>query len=462
MRLVIAILLTGLLFPTSLVASPLEKATERELMLLRQELKTLKKLKASEEIAARKKQVANQAKLTSLTALLLKLRDDNQSLTENSRPNAGVPQAQQAQLLERAVAKLNTSIKDLPDDVASITTDFERMPEVIEQRLAQIYQQGVIHTQKNGTYFDEEGSARKSDILWISQISAIALDSAGGPLLPTESGHLQLAPHLDTTSRRQSVAEGNQLPEGGSAKILTALLFDPEFIANNQFQTDKTLLETIEDGGLVMWPILLLALFGILICLERLWSLNRVHTNAEKLMHQVDQFIQQGQWAHADEYCEKNPGVVAKVMRVILKHRKLTREQMEDRATEVILTSRPDLERFLSGLNVIAAVTPLLGLLGTVTGMIATFLVITHHGTGDPKLMAGGISEALLTTQYGLMVAIPALMAHSLLSRWVEHILGDIETNSLQLLNSIEHLAITPLHSKVHQLPKKTAEHIDA
>jgi len=320
-----------------------------------------------------------------------------------------------------------------------------------------------MRVERGISYFGDNGVARTSDILWISQVGAIALDSVGGPLLPTESKYLQLAPHLDKSRRSQAVTDGNHLIQSTLPVVLHTLIFDPQFPTNNQFQADKSLLETIEDGGFVMWPIILLALLAIIICVERLWNLNEVHTNAEKLMNQVDQFIQHGQWAEADLCCKKNPGVVAKVMGVILQHRKLTRVQMEDRANEVILTSRPELERFLSGLNIIAAVSPLLGLLGTVTGMIATFLVITQHGTGDPKLMAGGISEALLTTQFGLMVAIPALMAHSLLNRWVEHILGDIETNSLQLLNSIEHLSIEPHQmGNVHQLPSVAVEGTDA
>ncbi|MFP4225112.1 MAG: MotA/TolQ/ExbB proton channel family protein, partial [Desulfobacterales bacterium] len=92
-----------------------------------------------------------------------------------------------------------------------------------------------------------------------------------------------------------------------------------------------------------------------------------------------------------------------------------------------VLRQVPRLERFIATLSILAAVAPLLGLLGTVTGMINTFQVITLFGTGDPKLMSGGISEALVTTQLGLAVAIPIMLLHHFLERRVDKILGDIE-----------------------------------
>ena len=86
-------------------------------------------------------------------------------------------------------------------------------------------------------------------------------------------------------------------------------------------------------------------------------------------------------------------------------------------------------------LAVFGAVAPLLGLLGTVTGMIETFRVITLHGTGDPKLMSGGISEALITTELGLAVAIPIMLLHTVLSRRVDHVIGDMEKQAVHLTN---------------------------
>jgi biopolymer transport protein ExbB len=111
------------------------------------------------------------------------------------------------------------------------------------------------------------------------------------------------------------------------------------------------------------------------------------------------------------------------------------RETQESVLQEAILNQLPKVERGMAVLAVLGAVAPLLGLLGTVTGMIDTFRVITIYGTGDPKLMSGGISEALVTTELGLAVAIPIMLLHTFLNRRVSHIIGEMEEKSVQLCN---------------------------
>lgn len=109
---------------------------------------------------------------------------------------------------------------------------------------------------------------------------------------------------------------------------------------------------------------------------------------------------------------------------------------MESVVHEAILRESGALDRFGSAILVIASVSPLLGLLGTVTGMIATFDVITEFGTGDPKLLSGGISIALVTTELGLIVAIPALLIGSVLSAWARSIKRDMEHAALRVTNA--------------------------
>ncbi len=110
---------------------------------------------------------------------------------------------------------------------------------------------------------------------------------------------------------------------------------------------------------------------------------------------------------------------------------------IESALSEAILKETPRLERFLTALKVSASVAPLLGLLGTVTGMINTFQVITTHGTGDPRLMAGGISEAMVTTQAGLAVAIPAMMVAAFLGRRAQSLARDMEEKGLALMAAL-------------------------
>ena len=104
---------------------------------------------------------------------------------------------------------------------------------------------------------------------------------------------------------------------------------------------------------------------------------------------------------------------------------------------ETILDTQPKLSRFLPVIAITAATAPLLGLLGTVTGMINTFNLITLFGTGDARVLSSGISEALVTTEFGLVVAIPALIIHALLSRKVKSILGDMEKYALIFSNGL-------------------------
>ena len=109
----------------------------------------------------------------------------------------------------------------------------------------------------------------------------------------------------------------------------------------------------------------------------------------------------------------------------------------QELAARAVFRELPRLELLLPLLRTVAAVAPLLGLLGTVTGMIATFAVITEYGTGDPKRLSGGISQALITTELGLAVAIPTLLLHTLLDRWASRILMQLQTDSLVVLHDL-------------------------
>ncbi|MGM0453516.1 MAG: MotA/TolQ/ExbB proton channel family protein [Thermodesulfobacteriota bacterium] len=184
----------------------------------------------------------------------------------------------------------------------------------------------------------------------------------------------------------------------------------------------------LEAGGMLIWPILIVGVLGLALGLERFVFLLRIRSNSDRIMRQILDFIHKEQWQDAKTYCEKNKRFpTCNVLGTMFSHLGVTREAMENAIQEAVLRQIPRLERFVATLSILAAIAPLLGLLGTVTGMINTFQVITLFGTGDPKLMSGGISEALVTTQLGLAVAIPIMLLHHFLSRRVDKILGDIE-----------------------------------
>jgi biopolymer transport protein ExbB len=199
-----------------------------------------------------------------------------------------------------------------------------------------------------------------------------------------------------------------------------------------------TLLEQLKKGGPLIWPILALALCALLIAIERIIFLNRVHSNTDRALDSINSLALNGDWSECDELVKKRRGEpVYNVLRAGLRARGEERETQESILQEAILKELPRLERFLPTLNILGAIAPLLGLLGTVAGMIETFHTITLFGTGDPRVMSGGISEAMVTTMLGLAAAIPILLTHTFLRRRVDHIVGDMEEKAIALTNII-------------------------
>ncbi|MCP3429179.1 MotA/TolQ/ExbB proton channel family protein [Opacimonas viscosa] len=162
-----------------------------------------------------------------------------------------------------------------------------------------------------------------------------------------------------------------------------------------------TLKERVEQGGLVGYIILAVGALGLLLALERLVSLTLIRSKVNKQLK-------------SETFTDNNP--LGRVMQVKDKYPDADTEAMELHLTEAILTEVPKLGRNLTIIKIISVVAPLMGLLGTVTGMINTFQAITLFGTGDPKLMAGGISQALVTTVLGLVVAIPMTLLYAVLN----------------------------------------------
>ncbi len=189
-----------------------------------------------------------------------------------------------------------------------------------------------------------------------------------------------------------------------------------------------TLTHRLRDGGWVVWPILAIGLIAACLVLERLVVLSRLQSDSETLHREVKQAFADKDAVKANNVClahSRNPA--ARVLGAGLVHAGQKATIVESAFHEAILRQIPAMERFLPTLSVLGAVAPLMGLLGTVTGMIGTFQAITLYGTGNTGLMSGGISEALITTQLGLGVAIPILLLHHFLERRVEKLVDRME-----------------------------------
>lgn len=147
--------------------------------------------------------------------------------------------------------------------------------------------------------------------------------------------------------------------------------------------------------------------------------------------------VQRGDLTEARSIAAAMPGAGGELMVAGVEHADEKRGTLEEILYEKILSVRPKLERFLPFIALTAAAAPLLGLLGTVTGMIKTFNLITIFGTGDAKSLSSGISEALITTALGLIIAIPALIAHGMLARMARQKLGDMEQTAVGFINGV-------------------------
>ena len=158
-------------------------------------------------------------------------------------------------------------------------------------------------------------------------------------------------------------------------------------------------------------------------------------SNTKQLEQQVGELVAGSRLDEAIDVSRKAKGAAARVLTNVLEALKNGQDDVDDVVAESILKENRNIQRFNAIILVIAGVAPLLGLLGTVTGMISTFDVITKFGTGDPKLLSGGISTALVTTELGLIVAIPTLLLGNLLRGWGENIENEIDRVTLRIVN---------------------------
>ncbi len=292
---------------------------------------------------------------------------------------------------------------------------------------------GEVRIQK-GPFINRAGKETSGDILVLGNFSSAyrLSDETGFLLYSDESRRFQALSKLP--SRRNA----KQIRAYMSGKAEAALIDISRGAALRQQTHRLNLWEQIPKGGPIVWPILGIAAMAGLIIMERFFYLVRKNVNAERFAYNVCIHAARQEWDACILLCEqKRTKPLPRVLLAGLTGRCMSREDLENVLQEAILNEIPRLERFLSTLGMLAAIAPLLGLLGTVTGMINTFHVITYFGAGDPRMMSGGISEALVTTMLGLAAAIPVMLCHTLLSRQVETMIARMEEKSVTLVNTI-------------------------
>jgi len=196
-------------------------------------------------------------------------------------------------------------------------------------------------------------------------------------------------------------------------------------------------LEWFKAGGIVMYPLALVAFAALLIALERSFVLWRRGHISKTFIGKLQSMIKNEQISDAKILCKKQKTCLGKILGTIVENSANKKEQMQKSLQEILLTEQSKLEKRMGFLAALGTVAPLLGLLGTVTGMILLFQVITQAGTNDARILAGGISEALITTETGLIIAIPIMLLHGKLSETLDYVTTEIRVHSLALLNML-------------------------
>lgn len=198
------------------------------------------------------------------------------------------------------------------------------------------------------------------------------------------------------------------------------------------------MIDLFTRGGPLMYPILLCSVMGWAIFMERIYAFIKVRRNLKPLFESVKELLLDDKAKEAVDLCSDVNSPLARILLVVLKNRGCKRAYLKSLAEEIGEREAVFLQRYLGLLGTIANITPLLGLLGTVLGMIKAFNIIAVQGMGTPATLGGGISEALITTAAGLTVAVPMILLHRYLSSRSERLVLELEEATMQIVDLVE------------------------
>ncbi|HET6564173.1 MAG TPA: MotA/TolQ/ExbB proton channel family protein, partial [Xanthomonadales bacterium] len=282
---------------------------------------------------------------------------------------------------------------DQPVSTASWNTgsDSEKIAALFSSTRDILEQQGQLRSEA-GSFFLADGTEVQGDIIRVGNIAAYGVSNTGGKiqggaLAPAGDGHLKVWSASDTSTAAA-------LASGGRPDNVNIFLFESTQKAIEE-QAGKTIVGVIQSGGLIAWIIVGLGVLAAALILLRFIFLRGASASTGRVQDEVGNLVAEGKLDDALKACKQLKGSTSRVVASAVRNLERDRAHIEDIISEQILHESAHLNRFGAFIIVIAAVAPLLGLLGTVTGMISTFDIITEFGTGDPKLLSGGISIAL-------------------------------------------------------------------
>ncbi len=198
------------------------------------------------------------------------------------------------------------------------------------------------------------------------------------------------------------------------------------------------MMELILSGGIVMIPILICSALAFGIILERFYSLRQRRIIRYDILTRIEELLREGKIPEATTMCKRYQSSMTRILLAAILNHDRSKAEIKEIIEDAGRHEVPIIEKYLTILGTIAGISPLLGLLGTVTGMIKAFQVVSVQGVGHPSALAGGIAEALITTAAGLIIAIPTFVFYNYFSRKADTLIIEMEKNSLRMLNILK------------------------
>jgi biopolymer transport protein ExbB len=373
-----------------------------------------------------------QQEIAALESRLLRLEGQAQTLREkvDEARSKAQTRSDDTQLIGVTLDQASTTLEDYGIEIPSPSEEQseERLLEkAFAEALAILNRFSTVRSGKD-SFFLKDGTKVDGTILRVGQIAAYGASPKGaGALAPAGGGDLKIW-------RESGESTARALIEGNSPEFLDIFLFESLDKAVDE-ELEGGIYAHVSDGGAIAWVIVSLGAIGLLLAGLRTTMLTLFKSPQGQIESSVVPLVRDGKLLEAADSANRIRGSAARALTSVLRSLDNGSDRIDDAISESLLAESRGIQRFATTILVIAAVSPLLGLLGTVTGMISTFDVITKFGTGDPKMLSGGISTALITTELGLIVAIPTLLLGSLLKGWGEAIEEEAELTVMRVLN---------------------------
>lgn len=417
----------------------LEKAvleTRQDVQQSTRELNSLREEIRQERLPMAEKLSALQTRAAELRREVRQIRNA-QRLRENQRQDL----ERKVQRLEEENEFVETVVEEYRRSMSTRVhiAEYVRMQEQLPREPDQLFPflRKWYETRSGGYTFsgqvlDNAGRANSGQFLIFGPVGYFINPDLGGWVVSRSNSFL---PGLYEFTESPSFENLQMLSEGSEGKVPV------DVSGGNAIKVREarpSLTEHVKQGGVMVIPLLILGVLAFFLALRKAFDLNRLVVKMDSETRSTVQSVCNKNEIDVLRELQGSPQPLSSLLSAGIQHRKASREHLEEILHEHVLAVVPRLERSLGILAVFGGVAPLLGLLGTVTGMIHTFQLVTIFGSGNAKTLSGGISEALVTTEIGLIIAIPILLVHAFLARKAKNLLGELEQTGVSLTNLIK------------------------